>query len=169
MDYWTVSGVIHHHCFCVLNVFSSVRTLAETQLNSLRRDVDSRQGPGGVYRLHGNSDWLDLNVHHKGDQMAVGDIDTLSVDSVPGAQLFVRFSTVNFRQRCLLLKVFFPPSVSPPYSSAFEHLVMIRLPCICSHSSRLDIREASSCFLCCVFRITSSFSSFLLRFDMLFV
>jgi len=25
MGYWTVSGVIHHHSFCVLNVFSSVQ------------------------------------------------------------------------------------------------------------------------------------------------
>lgn len=87
--------------------FCLCTTLAETQLNSPRRDVDSRQGPGGVYRLHGNSDWLDLNVHHIGDQMAVGDIDTLSVDSVPGAQLFVRFSTVNFRQRGYFWKFFF--------------------------------------------------------------
>jgi len=89
--------------------FCLCTTLAGTQLNSPRRDVDSRQGPGGVYRLHGNSDWLDLNVHHIGYQMAVGDTDTLSVDSVAGVQIFVRYSTVNFRQWCLLLKVFFPP------------------------------------------------------------
>lgn len=77
--------------------FCLCTTLAETQLNSPWRDVDSRQGPGGVYRLHGNSDWLDLNVHHIGDQMAVGDIDTLCVDSVPGAQLFVRFFHSKFQ------------------------------------------------------------------------
>ncbi len=95
-------------------------------------------------------------MHHVGDQMAASDIDTLSVDSVPGSPLFVRFSTVNFQAGVFTSESFFPLQFPTPYPSAFEHLVMIRLPRICSHSSRLDIREASSRFLCCVCRITSS-------------
>lgn len=137
--------------------FCLCTTLVETQLNSPRRDVDSRQGPGGVYRLHGNSDWLDLNVHHIGDQMAASDIDTLVLTLCLVLHSLFVFPQWIFRQGCLLLKVFFFfLQFLPPYPSAFEHLVMIRLPRICSHSSRLDIREASSGFLCCVCRITSS-------------